>query len=265
MGREDRHRGQPLRRQARAGCRSEPPGDGGQSRRLHQLHALRPGLPRGPGQRRDRHGPSRQPREDRLRFRRSDGRLDLRRLRRMRPGVPHRRADAGGDDEGGRAGRRHSRPHRRQPVPLLRRRLPAHLPHQGRPAGQGGGPGRAGQSRPAVRQGTVRLRLRAPPAAHRHADDPPRRESARTTLRAWMRPTRSPCSARRAGRRRWTPPRPGSRASATSTAAMRSPGSARPRAPTRRPICSRSWCGPGSAPTTSTIAPGSATPLRSRP
>ena len=36
-----------------------------------------------------------QQRKDRLRFRRSDGRLDLRRLRRVRAGLPDRRADAG--------------------------------------------------------------------------------------------------------------------------------------------------------------------------
>ena len=53
-------------------------------------------------------------------------------------------------------------------------------------------------------------------------------------------------------------------ASATPTAARRSPGSARPRAPTRRPICSRSWCARASAPTTSTTAPACATRPRSR-
>ncbi len=39
-------------------------------------------------------------RKDRVRLRRSDGRFDLRRLRRMRAGLPDRRADAG--DHGGR-------------------------------------------------------------------------------------------------------------------------------------------------------------------
>jgi len=38
--------------------------------------------------------------------------------------------------------------------------------------------------------------------------------------------------------------------------------SAPPRAPTRRPTCSRSWCVPGSGPTTWTTAPASATPPR---
>ena len=49
-----------------------------------------------------------------------------------------------------------------------------------------------------------------------------------------------------------------------ATAAARWPASARPRARTRRPTCSRSWCAPASAPTTSTTARGSATPPRSR-
>ena len=47
-------------------------------------------------------------------------------------------------------------------------------------------------------------------------------------------------------------------------ASRRSPASARPRARTRRPICSRSWCAPASAPTMSTTARGCATPPRSR-
>ena len=75
--------------------RPQPSGDGGQSRRLHPLQSLRPRLPRGPGQRRDRHGRPRPSREDRLRLRRPDGRQHLRRLRRMRAGLPDRRADAG--------------------------------------------------------------------------------------------------------------------------------------------------------------------------
>ncbi len=70
-------------------------GDGGQSRRLHPVHALRARLPRGAGQRRDRLRVPRCALEDRVRSRRSDGRVDLRRLRRVRAGVPHRRAGAG--------------------------------------------------------------------------------------------------------------------------------------------------------------------------
>ena len=49
-----------------------------------------------------------------------------------------------------------------------------------------------------------------------------------------------------------------------ATARGRSPASARPRARTRRPTSSRSWCAPASARTTSTTARASATPRRSR-
>ena len=42
------------------------------------------------------------------------------------------------------------------------------------------------------------------------------------------------------------------------------PASARPNARTKKPICSRSWCAPASAPTMSTTARGSATPPRWR-
>ena len=59
------------------------------------MQALRARLPRGAGQRRHRLRVPRRPLEDRVRPRRSDGRLDVRRLRRVRPGVPDRRADAG--------------------------------------------------------------------------------------------------------------------------------------------------------------------------
>ena len=75
-----------------AGARPQPSGDGGAARRLHPVQSLRARLPRGPGQRRDRHGRARPPRKDRLRFRRPDGQFDLRRLRRMRAGLPDRRA-----------------------------------------------------------------------------------------------------------------------------------------------------------------------------
>ena len=54
--------------------RPQPSGDGGAARRLHPVQSVRAGLPRGAGQRRDRHGRARPWREDRVRFRRSDGR-----------------------------------------------------------------------------------------------------------------------------------------------------------------------------------------------
>jgi hypothetical protein len=66
----------------------------GPPRRVHPVHALRARVPRGPGQRRHRLRVPRQRREDRLRPRRPDGREHVRRLRRMRAGVPHGRAAA---------------------------------------------------------------------------------------------------------------------------------------------------------------------------
>ncbi len=77
--------------------RRQPSGDARQSRRLHPVRPVRARLPRGAGQRRHRHGLSQPRLQDRVRLRRSDGRIDLRRLRRMRAGLPDRRADAGGD------------------------------------------------------------------------------------------------------------------------------------------------------------------------
>ena len=50
----------PPGRQPRA--RSVASGHGGQSRCLHPLQSVRPGVPRGAGQRRDRHGVARRPR-----------------------------------------------------------------------------------------------------------------------------------------------------------------------------------------------------------
>ena len=47
-----------------------------------------------------------------------------------------------------------------------------------------------------------------------------------------------------------------------ATARSRWPASARPRAATKRPTCSRSWCAPASAATTSTTARACATPRR---
>ena len=56
----------------------------------------------------------------------------------------------------------------------------------------------------------------------------------------------------------------GLKKSATATGRKDWPASARPRARTKRPICSRNSCAPGSAPTMSIIARGCATPPRWR-
>ena len=243
-----------LRRARAAGAGPLASGDGGQPRRLHPVHALRARLPRSAGQRRHRLRVPRRAVADRVRPRRPDGRVDLRRLRRMRAGVPHGRARAG---EGclSRAGRAHGR----VGVPVLRRRLPAHLPRQGQCDRPRRGPRRPRQPGAPVREGALRLRLRAPSAAADEAADPEGRRAQSGRLRDGSRqPARGlPRSelGRGARARRWR----ARRRSATRTAAARSPASGRPRAPTRRRTCSRSWCAPASARTTSTTARGSAT------
>ena len=118
---------QPLSAARGAGARPQPSGDGGAARRLHPVQSVRARLPRGPGQRRDRHGGARPSRKDRVRLRRSDGQQHLRRLRRMRAGLPDRRADAGDPGRRERRLRQRARPRGRQRLPLLRRRLPADL------------------------------------------------------------------------------------------------------------------------------------------
>ena len=82
-------------RRAAAARRPVASGDGGEPRRLHPVHALRARLPGGAGQRRHRLRVSRRAFEDRVRPRRPDGTVDLRRLRRMRAGLSDRRARAG--------------------------------------------------------------------------------------------------------------------------------------------------------------------------
>ena len=105
-------------------------------------------------------------REDRVRLRRSDGRLDLRRLRRMRAGLPDRRADAG--DAGRRQQRAHriSRP-RRSTASARIAASAASSPTTSRTTSSSyvTGKRRPGQPEPAVRQGPLRLRLRQQSAA----------------------------------------------------------------------------------------------------
>ena len=252
----------PAPRDACAG--PQPRRHGGQSRRLHPVQSVRPRLPRSAGQRRHRHGRPRPWREDRVRLRRSDGRLDLRRLRRMRAGLPDRRADAGDDGRRQQRLQRQARPHGRQRLPLLRRRLPAHLPDQGRQDRRRHRQGRPGEPEPAVRQRPLRLRLRAQSAAAAQADDPQgrRAESAARVHRPVQSVDAFPRGdlgrgARSRGLGLEEDPRP-------RRAARRSPASARPRARTKRLICSRSWCAPASAPTMSITARGCATPPRWR-
>ena len=114
--------------------------------------------------------------KDHLRLRRPDGGIDLRRLRRMRAGLPDRCADAGDSSSIANVRTPIPGPRGRQRVPLLRGGLPNHLSHPddrivcvtaetGRP------------TKPALRQGPVRLRLHAHPASADAAADPQGRRS----------------------------------------------------------------------------------------
>ena len=120
---------EPLPGPRNTGGGPEPSRHGGQSGCLHPMQPLRPRVPRGPGQRRHRHGLPRPRVEDRLRLRRSDGRQHLRGLRRMRAGLPDRCAHAGHDARRAWRPRALPGPDGRQRLSLLRRRLPDHLQH----------------------------------------------------------------------------------------------------------------------------------------
>ena len=150
---------------ARGGPGPEPSRDARQPRRLHPLQPVRAGLPRGAGQRRHRHGLARHRLEDRLRLRRPDGREHLRRLRRVRAGVPDRRADGGGAGRRGRG--RPPAPARGggERLPLLRGRLPDHLPAPGQPRGRcrGQGPETTPETRPGARSSPRYRAATAPP------------------------------------------------------------------------------------------------------
>ena len=91
--RHGRHAHAPLPQRRPARRRRHAFGHRRQPRRLHQLRPVRARLPRGAGQRRDRHGLSRPRLQGGVRLRQGHGRVDLRRLRRVRAGVPDRRAD----------------------------------------------------------------------------------------------------------------------------------------------------------------------------
>ena len=121
---------------------------------------------------------------------------------------------------------------------------------------------RPGQREPAVRQGPLRLRLRAQSAAAAKADDPQGRR-AESPARSY-RPVKSVDAFPRSDlgrgarpRRRGLEENPRPR-----RAAGRWPVSAPPKDRTKRPICSRSWFAPASAPTMSITARGCAMPPR---
>ena len=183
-----------------AAPRRQPRGDAGQPRRLHPLQPLRPRLPRGAGQRRDRHGRARPRRADRLRHGRSDGRLDLRRLRRMRAGLPDRRADGGE-----RARRRGARRQRATSTREVRSVCPycgvgcqiAYKIRDGRIAWVDGVDGPANENRLCVK-GRFGFDYVAHPHRLTRAADPPRRRAGEGAERRSGEP-----AGRISARRRW--------------------------------------------------------------
>ena len=247
-----------------AGARPQPRGDGGQSRRLHPLQSLRPRLPRGAGQRRHRHGRARPSREDRVRLQRSDGRVDLRRLRRMRAGLPDRRADAGD------AGRREQRLHHASPIarstacariaasaassPTISRTTSCSTSAATNgPANQNRlcVKGRFGFDYVHNKQRLTKPMIRkdgVPKVPHEFID--PMNPWTHFREATWDEALDRAASGLKTIRDRDGPK------------ALAGFGSAKAR--TKKPICSRSSCAPASAPTMSTTARGSATPRRWR-
>ena len=125
-------------------------------------------------------------------------------------------------------------------------------------------PRRPGQPQPALRQGTVRLRLHPSSASPDQAAGAAAEcEEGRQRPGRPRQPVHAFPRSLLGGGARYRGTRASS-GSAMKKASRRWPASARPRAPTRRPICSRSWCAPASAPTMSITARGFAMPRRSR-
>ena len=255
--------GAPLRHRARraaaAGARARrgllEPGHQRQPRRVHPLRPLRPRLRRHPGQRRDR--AHRQGLRDahRVRPQRPDGRVDVRDLRRVRRRLPDRRARQQADP------RRPDPPARgaqvgRHGLPVLRRRLRADLPRRrgARRDRVRRRPRAARQQEPPVREGPLRLGLRRLQAASDHAADPRHLPEGGALRRRQGRRPRPQATRRHRRLRRGHAALPrgdlgggarprglaSSRRSTTATGQARSPASARPSAPTRRPTSSRS-------------------------
>ena len=179
MGRRDGRHRQPVPGTREDRERQQPRRDRREPRCLYPLQPVCASLPRGAGERRHRHGASRQRVEDRVRLRRPDGGFDLRGLRRMRAGLSDRRADGGEPARRDRCAAAIPRSPRRYPVPLLRRRLPDPGARQGRPDSLRRRPRRSGERTAAVRQRPLRFRLHHSPAAADEADDPPRRRAER--------------------------------------------------------------------------------------
>ena len=220
--------------------------------RLHPVHPLRARLPRRTGQRRHRVAFRGAAVEDRVRSRRPDGRLHVRGLRRMRAGVPHRRADARA-----RGRRRRSRPEGRLRLPVLRRRLPD-SPTTSRTTRFS--TCRAATARPTASRLCVKGRFGFDYVQHRHRLTTPLIRKPGVAEAQSLQ-----CRSRQLERRfrdaTWDEALDfaanGLRDARDTHGEARWRVSARRRAPTKRPTCSRSSCAPASARTTSITARGS--------
>ena len=96
-------------------------------------------------------------------------------------------------------------------VPVLRRGLPAHLQRQGQRDPLRAGQGRPGELEPPVRQGPLRLRLRAAQAPPHQAADPQAGRAQAQGLRRRSRQLAATSSAKPPGKRRSTSPPTGLR------------------------------------------------------
>jgi formate dehydrogenase major subunit len=204
-----------------------------QPRRLHPVQPVRARLPRGAGQRRDRHGLSRR-HSAKIVFDFDDpmGASHLRGLRRMRAGLPDRRPDAADLRRRRAASSRHPdrRSTRSARICGVGCQLTYHVEDDTHRLRRG--PRRPGQPQPPVRQGPLRLRLRAPPAAPDRAADPAsRRAQGRRRLQVDPRQSAGRISAKPAGTRRSNCAAAGLESIRDDARrAARSPASARPRA-----------------------------------
>ena len=202
-----------------------------------------------------------------VRHPRPDGPLDLRHVRRVRAGVPDRRAlrEVADGQDGDEARRAEVRQGRRHAVSVLRRRLSDVGRRQGQPDRAGRRPQRLRERESALRQRPLRLRLCRLARAPDEAADPPRRraEDADDAIMRVRRPLqRVPRSdlGRGADARRRRAQEDPRRARRQSAVGLRL-GEGLERGGV---LCSRSSCARASRPTTSITARGCAMPRRSR-
>ena len=179
--------------------------DLGQPRFLHQLRPLRARVPRSAAERRHRHGLPRCGSKVMFDFDKGMGDMHLRRLRRVRAGLPDRRADGvGAARQGDPEARRLRDEERRHALPLLRCRLPDQGACQGRQDPLRRRPRWTRQQQSSVRQRPLRLRLHPPRRPSDEAAYPSRRHRQGRQYATQGPAIGRRCSARRRGTKRST-------------------------------------------------------------